>query len=57
MNNDQPCWTPCDMCEDYICNIHEMHAHDCVCKPIEWWYDRDMAPYTTTVQEYFDKTK
>jgi hypothetical protein len=34
MNNDKPCWTPCDICDDYICNIHEMHAYDCLCEPV-----------------------
>lgn len=55
--NNLPCWTLCDMCEDYICNIHKMHAHDCDCQPIEWWYIQEMCPYTTTLEEFFEKTK
>ena len=55
MNYDKPCWTPCDMCEDYICNIHEMHAYDCLCEPVEWWYENDMDPYTTTVEQYLKR--
>lgn len=36
-------WVPCDCCENYICNIHKMHAHDCPCPSIEdeW----EVSPY------------
>ena len=33
----QPAWTPCPHCENYLCNLHEMHAHDCPCPSIEEW--------------------
>jgi hypothetical protein len=32
-----PAWIPCDCCENFLCTIHGMHAHDCPCPPIEEW--------------------
>ena len=26
-----PKWVPCPCCEDFWCNIHQCHAHDCGC--------------------------
>ncbi len=37
-----PAWTRCPCCENFWCNIHQMHAHDCPCPPIEEW---PMSPY------------
>jgi hypothetical protein len=37
-----PAWVPCECCEDYICTIHGMHAHDCECPPVEDW---STSPY------------
>ncbi len=35
-------WTPCPCCENYLCNIHGTHAHDCPCSGIEEW---ETSPY------------
>lgn len=32
-----PAWIRCTGCENFWCTIHEMHAHDCPCPPIEEW--------------------
>lgn len=39
-----PAWIPCDCCDNYICTIHGMHAHECECPPIDEWGDID--PYS-----------
>ena len=36
-------WTPCPCCENYLCKIHGMHAHDCPCPALEDW--GDVNPY------------
>ena len=51
-DKNTPCWTVCEMCEDYICNIHDDHAADCPCEGVEWWEERGMWPYETSVAEY-----
>ncbi len=33
----KPAWVRCPCCENFWCNRHEMHAHDCRCPPIEEW--------------------
>ena len=50
--DNRPCWEPCEFCDDYICNVHEEHAHDCDCKDMEWWAEMDLYPYVTKVKEY-----
>lgn len=30
-------WIPCPDCDDFWCNIHEMHTGDCECPPIDEW--------------------
>ena len=50
---DAPCWEPCELCDEYICNIHGgEHVHNCECEDLEWWAERDMYPYETTVLQY-----
>jgi hypothetical protein len=43
----EPAWIPCPCCENHLCTIHEMHAHDCPCPSIEEWetdpYARGLA--------------
>ena len=39
------CWTPCPCCEDFICNLHGAHAHDCPCPPVEDWHAIGADPY------------
>jgi hypothetical protein len=31
-----PAWVPCS-CGEYWCRIHEKHAYDCECPPIDEW--------------------
>lgn len=30
-------WVKCELCENFLCTLHEMHVHDCPCPPIEDW--------------------
>ena len=30
-------WIPCPDCDDFWCNVHEMHTGDCECPPIDEW--------------------
>lgn len=46
------CWTKCECCDDYICNIHGTHAYDCDCEAIEWWMENGMNPYITTTEQF-----
>ncbi len=40
-----PAWIPCpDDCGEFWCRIHNTHAYDCACEPIEEW---DCDPYVT----------
>ena len=41
---EAPAWAPCGWCEDWYCRIHQEHAYDCACPPIEEW---DVDPYTS----------
>ena len=39
-------WTPCDCCDDYLCNYHVgQHAYDCTCPAIDQWVEYDLWPY------------
>lgn len=37
----QPAWTPCE-CGEFWCRLHECHAFECACPPIEEW---EIDPY------------
>lgn len=39
-----PLWQRCDCCENYWCNRHQQHAHDCPCPSIEYL---DIDPYAS----------
>jgi hypothetical protein len=47
-----PAWTPCDGCEDFYCQIHQVHAYDCECPAVEDWM-QGLDPYTTPVADYY----
>lgn len=32
-----PAWEQCGCCDEFWCNIHDMHAFECDCPPIEEW--------------------
>lgn len=48
---DIACWTRCECCEDFICNIHGMHAYDCDCPPIDEWASLGIDPYSCGLGE------
>ncbi len=39
-----PAWIPCPDCDNFLCSIHRLHAHECECPSIEEWGDVD--PYS-----------
>jgi site-specific DNA-cytosine methylase len=52
-----PCWTRCECCDDFACNIHRMHAYDCECPDIDGWVERwGTDPYLCTVNEWLGIT-
>jgi hypothetical protein len=45
MNNGlTAAWIPCPCCDDFLCTIHQRHAFECPCPPIEGW---TINPYAT----------
>lgn len=47
-----PAWVKCDCCEDFICQPHGTHAHECSCGSIERWADADASPYDPCLLRY-----
>lgn len=41
----EPCWTPCDFCEEMWCVKHKAHAFECPCPSIEAFAEQDVWPY------------
>jgi len=44
-----PAWVACrDGCEEFWCRIHDRHASECACPPVEEWgqdpYERGGPP-------------
>jgi len=39
----RPPWAPCECCDDWWCNLHEMHTGECPCPEIDEW---DSDPYS-----------
>ena len=46
-----PAWVFCEMCEDFMCNIHHEHVADCPCPEIEVWAAQDLDPYSPCVDD------
>lgn len=45
-NRDKrPLWEQCECCDDYVCNMHGMHAYDCECPDIDAFMLLDIYPY------------
>ena len=41
----RPVWERCECCNDYLCNLHGGHAHECCCPDIDTWVrDVDEIP-------------
>jgi len=49
-----PAWIPCPDCEEFYCTIHQMHAYECPCPPIEQWL---VDPYTSQPENLSPLTK
>jgi hypothetical protein len=47
-DSDQPAWIRCDCCDECLCTIHEEHAGDCSCPPIDVWSLYGKSPYIDT---------
>ena len=52
-----PAWVKCDCCEDYICQAHGCHAHECSCAAIEEWAEADASPYEPCLLRYITPTE
>jgi len=37
-------WIKCPDCEEYFCTIHNAHAFECDCPPIEEWETDPYSP-------------
>ena len=40
-----PVWIKCECCDDFWCKLHNRHAHDCLCPPLEDWIGTGIDPY------------
>ena len=51
-----PVWERCPCCEDYWCNLHETHAFQCGCPPVDdWQADLDgRMPYDIKIPIFVD---
>jgi len=41
-----PAWIPCELCEDFNCTYHNLHAWECDCPGVEIWLSHNLDPYT-----------
>ena len=41
-----PAWEKCGCCDEFWCNIHDMHTFECDCPPIEYWISDPYVSYT-----------
>ncbi len=42
-------WVQCECCEDFVCNIHQLHVFQCPCPPIDEWVEADHDPYLSEI--------
>ena len=35
--NEKAAWVQCPCCDNFVCSIHGVHVHECVCPPLEVW--------------------
>jgi len=47
-----PAWVQCECCDDYICQIHGVHAFECECAAVEEWVDHGITPYEPCLLRY-----
>jgi hypothetical protein len=46
-----PIWERCTGCDDYVCNVHRTHTHDCDCPDIDTMLLLGIDPYSDPVPE------
>lgn len=48
----RPRWIKCPCCDDYWCQIHQLHAYDCECLPVDddFYYSKYYANQTPSGQ-------
>ena len=37
-------WVPCECCGEFYCTIHDKHAFECDCPPVDEW---PLDPYSS----------
>lgn len=42
MKHERPAWVRCPCCENFWCNLHQKHAHECPCPEAGAW---ERSPY------------
>ena len=52
-----PAWTPCGDCDDYQCNPHGKHAHECHCPAIDDFCGSNLNPYDNCCLRYVTPTE
>tara|TARA_R110002020_G_scaffold1823_5_gene8364 strand:+ start:2487 stop:2699 length:213 start_codon:yes stop_codon:yes gene_type:complete len=48
-------WHECECCEDFLCSIHSVHAHDCACPGIDQWAETEWNPYLDVLNPAIEK--
>jgi DNA (cytosine-5)-methyltransferase 1 len=48
-----PVWVACDGgCEDFVCQLHLKHVHDCECPALDAWSEHDLSPYLPSLLRF-----
>tara|TARA_R110000803_G_scaffold130198_2_gene197494 strand:- start:49 stop:267 length:219 start_codon:yes stop_codon:yes gene_type:complete len=50
-NNGTAIWLKCECCDEYMCNIHNVHVHDCTCPGIDVMSEHFIFPYDDPVSD------
>jgi hypothetical protein len=45
-------WEKCPGCDDFVCNVHNQHAHDCQCPDIDTFLAMGIDPYMDEVKKH-----
>ena len=45
LQSKPPLWEQCECCEDFLCNLHEVHVYDCACPDIDKFAELGIYPY------------
>lgn len=38
-------WVKCIDCDEFWCNVHRTHVHDCACPNVEQFLEWNLDPY------------